>query len=101
MDAKTLDQKRCESCSFMVMTPEGSLSMCVHNAKRDDYLLVPTQVMRENKMRYFNPITGQFADRMPDRIAVTLTRKNARGRAKRAIPRGRTTYDEALSAAAE
>ena len=101
MDSKMLDRERCESCSFMVMTPEGPLSMCVHNAKRDDYLLVPTQVMRENKMRYFNPITGKLEGCMPGKIAVALTRNNARGRAKGAVPRGRTTYDEALSAAAE
>ena len=85
MDASQLDAKRCDACSFMVMTPEGPISMCVHNAKRDDYLLVAAQVDRGNKMRYFNPSTGQFEERMPDRIAVTLTRKNARGRAKGAI----------------
>ena len=85
MDASQLDAKRCDACSFMVMTPEGPISMCVHNAKRDDYLLVAARVERGNKMRYFNPATGRFEDRIPDKIAVTLTRKNARGRAKPAI----------------
>lgn len=100
MDSSALDKERCESCSFMVMTPEGPLSMCVHNAKRDDYLLVAAEVTREQKMQYFNPVTGQFEDRMPDRIAVTLTRKNARGRARDAAVKHQTQYD-ALSEAAE
>ena len=82
MDASQLDPERCDACSFMVMTPEGPISMCVHNAKRDEYLLVAAPVERGNKMMYFNPATGQFEDRMPGRIVVTLTRKNARGRSK-------------------
>ena len=100
MDAKTLDKERCESCAFMVMTPEGPLSMCVHNAKRDDYLLVSAKVLRENKMLYFNPVTGKLEDRMPDMIAVTLTRKNARGRAKDAALKHNPQHDT-MSEAAE
>ncbi len=82
MDSKALDKERCEACSFMVMTPDGPISMCVHNAKRDEYLLVATEVKRENKMMFFNPATGEFSDKMPSKIAVSLNRKNARGRAK-------------------
>ena len=84
MDAQSLDRERCEACSFMVMTPEGPLSMCVHNAKRDDYLLVTAAVKRENKLRFFNPVTGEFADTLPTKISISLNRKNARGRAKSA-----------------
>ena len=82
MDSSQLSAERCDACSFMAMTPDGPLSMCIHNAKRDEYLLVASKVERGNKMMYFNPVTGQFEDRMPDKIAVTLTRKNVRGRAK-------------------
>ena len=82
MDASALERERCAACAFMVMTPAGPLSMCVHNAKRDDYLLVATPVLRENKLRFFNPATGALQDRLPEKIAVTLNRKNARGRAK-------------------
>ena len=85
MDAKLLERDRCEACPFMVMTPQGPLSMCVHNAKRDNYLLVPAAVRRNQAMMYFNPVTGLFEDKMPDKIAVMLTRKNARGRAKSEI----------------
>ena len=82
MDAKGLDAARCDACSFMVMTPEGPISMCVHNAKRDDYLLVPARVQRESRVLFFNPATGLLQPDKPQHIGVTLTRKNARGRAK-------------------
>ena len=82
MDSSQLDAARCESCSFMVMTPEGPLSMCVHNAKRDQYLLVPAKVQRNQQIKFFNPATGELADHLPKRIEVSLSRKNARGRAR-------------------
>ena len=56
--------------------------MCVHNAKRDAYLLVPAKVQQASRMVYFNPANGRYTDQVPDKIAVTLTRKTARGRAK-------------------
>jgi 7,8-dihydro-6-hydroxymethylpterin dimethyltransferase len=82
MDASQLERDRCEACPFMVMTPQGPMSMCVHNAKRDNYLLVPAEVKRNNTMLFFNPANGLFEGKMPGTIAVKLTRKNARGRAK-------------------
>ncbi|MGI8738765.1 MAG: radical SAM protein [Gammaproteobacteria bacterium] len=82
MDACHLDRERANACSFMVITPEGPMSMCVHNAKRDDYLLVPAEIRTEHRIRFFNPATGKLDDQKPDRITVSLTRKNARGRAR-------------------
>ena len=82
MDACHLDAERIAGCAFMVMTPEGPLSMCRHNAKRDDYLLVPAQVHRENRVMFWDPVSGALEDRKPGSIEVKLTRKNARGRAK-------------------
>ncbi|MBK9440887.1 MAG: radical SAM protein [Comamonadaceae bacterium] len=82
MDAQALDKERCEACSFMVMTPEGPMSMCVHNAKRDDYLLVPAKIKHEHTIKFFNPVTGVLDDHRPTQLAVSLNRKNARGRAK-------------------
>ena len=43
MDAKALDRDRCESCVFMTMTRDGPISMCVHNAKRDAFILQPVR----------------------------------------------------------
>jgi hypothetical protein len=69
--------------------------MCVHNAKRDDYLLVAAEVKRENKMMFFNPATGEFEDKMPSKITVSLNRKNARGRAKEELQaNGANTHEE-------
>lgn len=82
MDAKALERQRCEACSFMVMSGDGPISMCVHNAKRDDFLLQPSTLQRAGKILFFNPVSGALEDRMPNRIALVLTRKNARGRAK-------------------
>ena len=84
MDAFQLDRKRCESCAFMIMTPSGPMSMCVHNAKRDDYLLVPSEIKRGNKSLYWNPVSGQTQENKPGGIEVSLSPKTARGRAKTA-----------------
>ena len=46
MDASELQQERIDACSFMVMTAEGPVSMCQHNASRDDYILKPLQITR-------------------------------------------------------
>jgi len=46
MDAQELQQDRIDACSFMVMTDEGPVSMCQHNAKRDDYILRPLDIQR-------------------------------------------------------
>jgi molybdenum cofactor biosynthesis enzyme MoaA len=85
MDAQALDAERCDACSFMVMTPEGPLSMCVHNAKRDRYLLVPATVQRENRLLFFDPVSGRMSDTLPSHLGVVLTRKNARGRFKERV----------------
>lgn len=39
MDANDLDYERIEACSFMVMTSDGPVSMCEHNAHRDNYIM--------------------------------------------------------------
>lgn len=82
MGAATLDPQRIAACSFTVMTPEGPLSMCLHNAKRDDYLLVPAALRSGAIVKFWDPTSGRLQDRMPTRLDVCITRKNARGRAK-------------------
>ena len=55
MDADALDPERIRNCSFMVMTADGPVSMCAHNARRDDYVLrrvtLPSRAV-------FDPATG-------------------------------------------
>jgi hypothetical protein len=43
-DADALDPERLHHCSFYVATREGAVSMCAHNAARDDYIIPPRLV---------------------------------------------------------
>lgn len=54
MDAEKLERERCESCVFMVATANGPLSMCVHNAKRDE--MISQHVTGENGHKSWNPL---------------------------------------------
>lgn len=57
MDANDLDPERIEACSFMIMTAEGPVSMCAHNARRDDYILKPISIARGDGVRVeFQPL---------------------------------------------
>ena len=57
MDAQHLDEGRIQACSFMVMTDEGPVSMCRHNARRDDYILKPLDVVREDgSVEHYEPL---------------------------------------------
>jgi 7,8-dihydro-6-hydroxymethylpterin dimethyltransferase len=58
MDAAALDPERVRNCSFMVMTEDGPVSMCAHNARRDEFLLKPVR-LRTDPPSYFEPLTGQ------------------------------------------
>jgi uncharacterized radical SAM superfamily Fe-S cluster-containing enzyme len=44
-DADALDRERIHNCSFMVATRDGAISMCEHNARRDDYI-IPANLVR-------------------------------------------------------
>lgn len=57
MDAMALDKGRIDACSFMLMTADGPVSMCAHNARRDDYILKPITVTRRDGSRIvFDPL---------------------------------------------
>jgi pyruvate-formate lyase-activating enzyme len=57
MDAGDLDQERIGACSFMVMTHDGPVSMCEHNARRDEFILQPLQVTLANgKVKTYQPL---------------------------------------------
>ena len=56
MNANALDQERIDACSFMVMTADGPVSMCAHNARRDAYILKPfTITRRDGSVTVFQP----------------------------------------------
>ncbi len=56
MDAGRLSAERLEACSFMIMTSDGPVSMCEHNARRDEYILKPIRFRRSD---------GSMADYVP------------------------------------
>ncbi len=60
MDAARLEPERCLSCVFMVATDEGPVSMCVHNAKRDAYLLRPLALETPAGRQWWHPLSGDF-----------------------------------------
>ena len=62
MDASSLEVDRIHACSFMVMTPQGPISMCMHNAKRDDYILQPLKLKNQE---VWQPLTGKTEGHEP------------------------------------
>jgi len=60
MDADNLEQERVDACSFMVATSDGPVSMCAHNAKRDEHILKPVSFYRnDGKKETYFPIREQ------------------------------------------
>jgi pyruvate-formate lyase-activating enzyme len=59
MDADALDPERIAACSFMVWTDEGPVSMCAHNARRDDWILKPLALPVASGGGVFQPLTGR------------------------------------------
>jgi uncharacterized radical SAM superfamily Fe-S cluster-containing enzyme len=57
MDASCLDPERIEACSFMVMSPDGPVSMCAHNAKRDDFVLRPIDIQTDDGVEKYIPLS--------------------------------------------
>ena len=55
-DADRLDAERVHHCSFMVATRDGAISMCEHNARRDDYIIPPNLVRGVDIHRQRPPI---------------------------------------------
>lgn len=76
MDAGNLVCERIDACVFMVATADGPMSMCLHNARRDSFILRPVRT----ESGWWNPVTGQSEAAPAPVHAPALTRKTARGR---------------------
>ena len=73
MDAKQLQQDRIDACSFMVMTAEGPVSMCQHNASRDDYILRPLDIRRaDGSSLQYQPLKDKELNEKISAIPVQL-----------------------------
>lgn len=77
MDEKKLDRARCEACVFMVATANGPLSMCVHNAKRDQ--MISQKVPEAANQQPWNPLSSY-----EDIKAQDLPIKRLKGRLRQA-----------------
>ena len=53
MDASALDPERIRACSFMVMTAAGPVSMCAHNARREEFILKPLTIATHEMIEHF------------------------------------------------
>ncbi|MBB4518638.1 radical SAM protein [Paraburkholderia fungorum] len=58
MDAAQLEEDRISACTFKVATSEGPVSMCLHNARRDAFILKPIRIYRAGSPLYWNPTSG-------------------------------------------
>jgi hypothetical protein len=84
MDAGSLDAERIHACVFKTMTQQGPVSMCLHNAKRDEYILQPVALSDERGKRFWQPLTGQFDETPNSPQAVTAySLKRLKGRARK------------------
>lgn len=84
MDADELVAERCASCVFMVMTADGPMSMCAHNAERDTRLFTPTSLHRSDGPRWWSAATGAFTDRPDHQLPDVISLKRMKGRQRRA-----------------
>lgn len=81
MDACRLERDRADACSFMAMTQRGPISMCLHNAKRDDFILAPVRLNGPDGERVWNPLSGEATENPTGtRWQLQPNRKNAKGR---------------------
>ena len=80
MDACRLERDRIDACIFHTATAEGTVSMCVHNARRDELTLAPIRLGDG----YWDPLTGRESTGPTADRAVQHSRKTLKGRMKQA-----------------
>ena len=76
MDAETLDPERIQACSFMVMTADGPVSMCAHNARRDAFILQPLEIETAQGTVHWLPLRPSTRDKA---VSQTLAGETCRG----------------------
>lgn len=65
--AKRLEEDRIAACAFKVITDDGPISMCLHNAKRDAFILKPVRLYRARSPLFWDPVTGAEATMIVER----------------------------------
>jgi 7,8-dihydro-6-hydroxymethylpterin dimethyltransferase len=59
MDACELEGERIDACVFMAATQHGPVSMCLHNAKRDEFILRAVKLGGRGADQFWDPLSGQ------------------------------------------
>jgi len=90
MDAENLQQDRCETCVFMVATENGPLSMCVHNARRDQYVFEPARIQTPQGTQWWSAATGQITSEPKHQVVGEMPFKRLKGRMRAAAEATRT-----------
>jgi pyruvate-formate lyase-activating enzyme len=87
MDARALERDRVDVCVFMTMTRDGPVSMCMHNAKRDSFILQPIRFCAPGSAQYWQPLTGTVTEsaRAPKVAPETYPLKRLKGRVRRRL----------------
>jgi hypothetical protein len=70
MNAQALEEDRIRACVFKVMTGEGPMSMCMHNAKRDSFILRPVPLTEGARVVFWHPMTGELSKQDPGRVSA-------------------------------
>jgi tetraether lipid synthase len=66
MDACNLEQERLDACVFHAMTKEGPVSMCQHNAKRDEYITQAIPIVQEQELKFWHPLEAKLYNSEPE-----------------------------------
>lgn len=64
MPAHGLVRERIDNCSFMVMTDDGPVSMCEHNARREELILRP--LLLPDGSAVWQPLSGRLLPVAPE-----------------------------------
>jgi hypothetical protein len=83
MSACRLERERVDACVFMAATADGPISMCLHNARRDDFVLAPIRVDAGAATRFWNPVSGRVQHDARMGPAPSPAPRQAKGRARR------------------
>ena len=85
MDADALEAERIQGCVFKTMTGDGPLSMCMHNAKRDAFILKPVAMDTAEGKRYWQPLTGEIGEQAETLRVPQVPLKRLKGRTKQRV----------------
>jgi sulfatase maturation enzyme AslB (radical SAM superfamily) len=99
MDACHLEHDRIHACIFMVASNDGPISMCLHNAKRDEFILKPIAVDGAEGKRLWQPLSGRTTpidverEQSSDPKIYPIKRLKGRTRAEALLDRSVNTRD--------